>query len=91
MPPRTGAVAGNSVQRREVWTLDDLNFLCVTVSRMDEDPEGEPQVAIPAYGVTARLNGTLSIQSEGGERSFSTGSWEAFEVRRLANRRPRKA
>jgi hypothetical protein len=68
----------------------DLNFLTVTVSRINVEPASEALVAIPAYGVTARLNGTLSVQSEGGERSFSNGSWDAFEVRRLPYRKPQK-
>ncbi len=55
----------------------------VTVSRINESMKDAPYEELNAIGLELEPDGTLSIKCETGGRSFSSGLWDGFEVKRL--------
>lgn len=63
--------------------MGDSDQYSVTASRIHEGMNDAPYVTMTAKRVTMDLSGSLSIEGEGYGRSFSGGTWDGFEVRRL--------
>jgi len=56
----------------------------VTVSRVNESANKDPYVTVSGFSLTVREDGGLSIEGEGGGRSFGEGTWDGFEFARIA-------
>ena len=48
--------------------MDSPNLFSVTVSRINESTDKEPYHTMDAYRVTARQDGSLSIEGDGGHK-----------------------
>jgi hypothetical protein len=62
--------------------MSDIDQFSVTVSRTN-DGNTPRSVTIPAQRVTLGPDGILVIQGWDNSRSFSSGLWDGFEVKRL--------
>jgi hypothetical protein len=65
----------------------DANHVTITVRRVVERTDTNPTLTMPAHSLTVSPEGHLSINGQFQSRSFSPGTWEAFEVKRIAVRR----
>ena len=50
--------------------MDSPNLFSVTVSRINESTDKEPYHTMDAYRVTARQDGSLSIEGDGGHKIY---------------------
>jgi hypothetical protein len=55
----------------------------VTIRRVNEGTDQQPQETLTANSLTVQRDGTLLIQGERGGQLLSSHLWDSFEVKRL--------
>ena len=61
-----------------------LNPFSVTVRRVGQGTDVDPHFTMAGYGLTVSPDGDLAIEGQYQSRSFSPGTWDGFEVKRLS-------
>ena len=65
----------------------DANHFIVTLRRVVDRTDVDPNFTMPAQSLTVSPEGQLNIHGQYQSRSFSSGAWEEFEVKRIAAKR----
>ena len=65
----------------------DANHFIATVRRVGDHTDVDPHFTMPAHSLTVSPEGQLNIHGQYQSRSFSSGAWEEFEVKRIAAKR----
>src|SRR6185295_12336447 len=60
------------------------DFFMVRVSRINESANQDPYITVEGHTLAVDADGGLIIEGTSGGRSFSRGTWNAFEVTRYA-------
>jgi hypothetical protein len=66
--------------------MSDIDQFSVTINRTNEGMRDDRYVTISAKRVTLGPDGILVIQGWDNSRSFSSGLWDSFEVKRLPSK-----
>jgi hypothetical protein len=61
-----------------------LNHFSVTVRRVAQSTDVDPHFTMAGYSLTVSSDGHIKIEGQYQSRSFSPGTWDAFEVKRLS-------
>jgi hypothetical protein len=64
-----------------------LNHFSVTVRRVAQGTDVDPYFTMAGYSLTVSSDGHLRIEGQYQSRSFSPGTWDGFEVKRLTTTR----
>ena len=67
--------------------MGEVDHFSVTVSRVGESMHADPYFTMDGYSLTVGADGLLNIEGKQGGRFFSAGTWDDFEVKRIAARR----
>src|SRR5436305_12526721 len=65
-------------------TIVDANHYIVTIQRVVDGTDLDPNFTMPAHRLTVSPDGQLNIHGQYQSRSFSSGAWDGFEVKRIA-------